>query len=102
MSDDAASPTAISPADRQRACRQRKRERGEPSIPAFDSALREAVFTAYQSGQLSLDIPDLVQAVVAHTSYGDGCTGMITRSLAMMADRASSLTRGAPSMMTTS
>lgn len=56
--------TAMSAADRQRACRQRKREGGAPPIPVFDGALREAVFASYQAGELSVDIPDLVQKVV--------------------------------------
>jgi hypothetical protein len=41
-----------SAAERKRAQRQRMRERGEPSIAAFDSALREAVFSSYQAGRL--------------------------------------------------
>lgn len=55
---------AMTAAERQRACRARKRERGQPAVPAFDAALREHVLGLYQDGQLSIDIPDLVQAVV--------------------------------------
>jgi hypothetical protein len=44
--------------------RQRKREGGAPPIPVFDRALREAMFASYQAGELSIDIPDLVQKVV--------------------------------------
>jgi hypothetical protein len=56
--------SAKSAADRQRQCRQRKRQIGSPSIPVFDRALREVLFASYQAGDLSIDIPDLVQAVV--------------------------------------
>lgn len=57
-------PAPKSAAERKRAQRLRQRERGEPSLPAFDAALREAVFASYQSGGLTIEIPDLVQAVV--------------------------------------
>jgi hypothetical protein len=55
--------SAMTAAERQRVCRARKRERGQPSVPAFDSALREHVFALYQAGELQIDIPDLVRIV---------------------------------------
>lgn len=58
----------MSAADRQRACRQRKRTGGAPSITVFDRALREAVLASYQAGELAIDIPDLVQQVVERLS----------------------------------
>src|SRR5689334_7324961 len=41
-------------------------------------------------------------SAAAHTSYGDGCTGTSTKSLARIAARPRSLTPGPPSIMTTS
>lgn len=66
MSEQASA--AMSPADRQRVCRQRKRANGAPTVQVFDRALREAVFSSYQAGELSIDIPDLVQKVVEQLS----------------------------------
>ncbi|MDB6166016.1 MAG: hypothetical protein JWQ83_1156 [Lacunisphaera sp.] len=54
--------TAKSPADRQRACRERKRAAGAPLVSAFDKALRDALFAAYQAGDLTIAIPDVVRA----------------------------------------
>jgi hypothetical protein len=53
--------TAKTPADRQRACRQRKRESGSPLIARFDRAMRETLFASYQAGELTVAIPDLVR-----------------------------------------
>ncbi|WP_038965558.1 hypothetical protein [Bradyrhizobium diazoefficiens] len=67
-----------SAAERKRAQRQRMRERGQPDAAAFDSALPEHVLGLYQAGELSIQIPDLVQAVVerlaaAGTASDRGC-----------------------------
>jgi hypothetical protein len=64
----------MSAADRQRACRQRKRERGEPSIQDLDKTLREAVLSAYQAGELTVDIPDMVQDAVERLSADGGAS----------------------------
>ena len=71
---EAAKPVALTAAERQRACRARKRERGQPAVPAFDAALREHVFSLYQSGELSIEIPDLVAAVVARMAAAGAAT----------------------------
>jgi hypothetical protein len=60
--------SAMSPAERKRAQRQRMLNAGQPSIQNFDRALREAVFASYQTGDLSIEIPDLVQKVVEQLS----------------------------------
>ncbi|MCU1349578.1 MAG: hypothetical protein JWO56_2608 [Acidobacteria bacterium] len=72
-------------AERKRAQRQRERASGKPAIPDFDRALREAVFASYQAGELSIDIPELVQSVVARVSDAEwvnerGCRDVV-RSL---------------------
>jgi hypothetical protein len=58
----------MSPAERNRAQRQRMRDGGQTSIQNFDRALREAVFASYQTGELAVDIPDLVKKVVEQLS----------------------------------
>ncbi|MEH2573991.1 hypothetical protein V1278_003188 [Bradyrhizobium sp. AZCC 1577] len=76
----------MSPAERKRAQRRRMRSAGQPSIQNFDRALREAVFASYQTGELSIDIPDLVQKVVEQLSVGDvtdrGCRTTVKALLA--------------------
>jgi hypothetical protein len=68
----------MSAADRQRACRQRKRERGEPSIQDLDKTLREAVLSAYQAGELTVDIPDVVERLSADGGASErGCRVII-------------------------
>jgi hypothetical protein len=79
--------TARSPADRQRACRARKRESGAPLISVFDRALREALFASYQAGDLSIDIPDVVRSatelLTASGAASDrGCRSVVTALLA--------------------
>lgn len=64
-------PTSASPADRQRACRARKREFGAPLISVFDRALREALFASYQAGDLSIDIPDVVRRATERSPHPD-------------------------------
>jgi hypothetical protein len=48
-------PTPKSDRDRARACRERKREAGEPAIPAFDRVLRDELFRTYHAGELTID-----------------------------------------------
>jgi hypothetical protein len=56
--------------DRERAsaCRARKREAGEPLIPAFDRALRDELFRSYHAGELTIDILELMNRVIGRLS----------------------------------
>lgn len=84
-------PTPKSAAERKRAQRQRMRDGGRPAIPAFDRALRDALFASYQAGSLVVDIPELVQNVVrSMASDGDvserGCREIVRGLLARAAE----------------
>jgi hypothetical protein len=57
--------------DRARACRERKREAGEPAIPAFDRVLRDELFRAYHAGELTVDLLELMNRVVGRIAGDD-------------------------------
>jgi hypothetical protein len=62
MTENAQTPKSDS--DRARACRERKREAGEPAIPAFDRVLRDELFRKYHAGELTVDLLELINLTV--------------------------------------
>ncbi|MCG2645194.1 MULTISPECIES: hypothetical protein [Bradyrhizobium] len=79
-------PPAKTLAKRKRAQRQRMRERGQLDAQTFDATLRDPVLGLYQSGEPSLDIRDLVRAVVTRLANADGTTDRGCRETVRAAD----------------
>jgi hypothetical protein len=75
-------PTPKSDRERARACRDRKREAGEPAIPAFDRVLRDELFLKYHAGELTVDLLELINLTVNRIAGDDarkqrGCRQII-------------------------
>lgn len=61
--DDQSKRSALSPAERSAASRARRAERGAPTVPAVDRALRTVIFQRARTSD-AIGIDDLIPAVV--------------------------------------
>jgi hypothetical protein len=64
-------PAPKSDRERAQACRARKREAGEPAIPAFDRVPRDEFFKKYHAGELTVDLLELINLTVGRIAGED-------------------------------